>query len=124
MAKDLGVSVDEVTRMEQRLAGVDVSYDTSSSDEDEFSPVAYLPSPNSDPAELIERVDWQFNAHERLAEAMASLDDRSNDIVARRWLAEKKATLHDLASEYGVSAERIRQIESNAISKLKSAMAA
>ncbi|MBH97712.1 MAG: RNA polymerase sigma factor RpoH [Rhodospirillaceae bacterium] len=124
VAKDLGVSVDEVTRMEQRLAGVDVSYDTSSSDEDEFSPVAYLPSPNSDPAELIERVDWQFNAHERLAEAMASLDDRSNDIVARRWLAEKKATLHDLASEYGVSAERIRQIESNAISKLKSAMAA
>ena len=122
VAEDLGVSVAEVTRMEQRLAGRDLSYDASSTDDENFAPVSYLPSSNSDPAEMIERMDWQSNNHDRLAEAISELDVRSHDIVTRRWLAEKKTTLHELASEYGISAERIRQIESNAINKLKGLM--
>ena len=124
IAKDLSVSIEEVSRMEQRLSGRDISYDASSTDDEDFdfSPASYLPSPNSDPAETIERVDWQSNNHDRLTTAVSELDDRSRDIGARRWLAEKKATLHELASEYGVSAERIRQIESNAIKKLKGLM--
>jgi RNA polymerase sigma-32 factor len=122
VAENLGVSVEEVTRMEQRLAGRDLSYDASSADDENFAPVSYLPSLNSDPAETVERMDWQSNNHDRLAEAISELDTRSHDIVTRRWLAEKKATLHELASEYGISAERIRQIESNAINKLKGLM--
>ena len=122
VAENLGVSVEEVTRMEQRLAGRDLSYDASSADDENFAPVSYLPSLNSDPAETVERMDWQSNTHDRLAEAISELDTRSHDIVTRRWLAEKKATLHELASEYGISAERIRQIESNAINKLKGLM--
>jgi len=124
IAKDLSVSIEEVSRMEQRLSGRDISYDASSTDDEDFdfSPASYLPSPNSDPAETVENVDWQSNSHDRLTAAVSELDDRSRDIVARRWLAEKKATLHELASEYGVSAERIRQIESNAIKKLKGLM--
>ena len=122
VAENLGVSVEEVTRMEQRLAGRDLSYDASSADDENFAPVSYLPSLNSDPAETVERMDWQSNTHDRLAEAISELDTRSHDIVTRRWLVEKKATLHELASEYGISAERIRQIESNAINKLKGLM--
>ncbi|MFL2538698.1 MAG: RNA polymerase sigma factor RpoH [Candidatus Rariloculaceae bacterium] len=124
IAKDLSVSIEEVSRMEQRLSGRDISYDASSTDDEDFdfSPASYLPSPNSDPAETVENADWQSNSHDRLTAAVSELDDRSRDIVARRWLAEKKATLHELASEYGVSAERIRQIESNAIKKLKGLM--
>ena len=124
IAKDLSVSIEEVSRMEQRLSGRDISYDTSSTDDEDFdfSPASYLPSPNSDPAETVERVDWQSNNHNRLTAAVSELDNRSRDIIARRWLAEKKATLHELASEYGVSAERIRQIETNAIKKLKDLM--
>ena len=84
--------------------------------------MAYLPSPGCDPAELAERDDWQADSHTRLDQALGKLDDRSRDIVARRWLADKKETLHELAAEYSVSAERIRQIEVNAISKLKGFM--
>ena len=99
IAEDLSVSIEEVSRMEQRLSGRDISYDASSTDDEDFdfSPASYLPSPNSDPAETIERVDWQSNNHDRLTTAVSELDDRSRDIVARRWLAEKKATLHELA---------------------------
>jgi len=122
VAQDLGVSVQEVTRMEQRLAGRDLSFDPSPCEDEEFSPSAYLPSPDSDPAEAVERHDWQRDSHERLALALGGLDKRSQDIVRRRWLGEKKSTLHELASEYQVSAERIRQIEVNAISKLKGLM--
>ena len=119
VAEDLGVSVSEVTRMEQRLAGRDVSFDGSSTDDDEYAPVAYLPSPGSDPADLVEQADWQSDSNERLGRALTELDDRSRDIVQRRWLAEKKATLHELAAEYSVSAERIRQIEANSMRKLR-----
>ena len=122
VAADLGVSTAEVSRMEQRLAGRDISYDASPTDDEDYAPVAYLPSLNSDPAEMIEQADWKSDTHDRLGQALAELDDRSRDIVARRWLAEKKTTLHELAAEYEVSAERIRQIEATAIGKLKGFM--
>ena len=122
VAADLGVSTAEVSRMEQRLAGRDISYDASPTDDEDYAPVAYLPSLNSDPAEMIEQADWKSDTHDRLGQALAELDDRSRDIVARRWLAEKKTTLHELAAEYDVSAERIRQIEATAIGKLKGFM--
>ena len=124
VAEDLGVSASEVTRMEQRLAGRDVSFDGSPTEEDQYAPVAYLPSPDSDPAEVVEQADWQAASRQRLGHALAALDERSRDIVQRRWLVEKKATLHELAAEYGVSAERIRQIEANAMRKLRGAIAA
>ena len=124
VAEDLGVSVSEVTRMERRLAGRDVSFDGSPTDHDDYAPVAYLPSPGSDPADLVEQADWQSDSNERLGRALAELDDRSRDIVQRRWLAEKKSTLHELAAEYSVSAERIRQIEANSMRKLRGFIAA
>ena len=124
VAEDLGVSVSEVTRMERRLAGRDVSFDGSSTDDDEYAPVAYLPSPDADPADLVEQADWKSDSNERLGRALTELDDRSRDIVQRRWLAEKKATLHELAAEYSVSAERIRQIEANSMRKLRGFIAA
>jgi RNA polymerase sigma-32 factor len=110
--------------MEARLSGRDVSFDPDPADEHEFAPATYLPSPNSDPALAVERDDTDTSLHDRLAEALTTLDERSRAILARRWLAEEKATLHELAAEYGVSAERVRQIESNAIGKLKKRLAA
>ena len=124
VAEDLGVSPAEVTRMERRLSGRDVSYDGSPTEEDEYAPVAYLPSPDSNPADTVEQADWEADSRRRLGHALAALDDRSRDIVQRRWLVEKKATLHQLAAEYNVSAERIRQIEANAIRKLRGSVAA
>ena len=124
VAEDLGVSPSEVTRMERRLSGRDVSYDGSPTEEDEYAPVAYLPSPDSDPADVVEQADWQNDSRRRLGLALAALDDRSRDIVQRRWLVEKKETLHQLAAEYKVSAERIRQIEANAMRKLRGSIAA
>ena len=124
VAEDLGVSPAEVTRMERRLSGRDVSYDGSPTEEDEYAPVAYLPSPDSDPADVVEDADWEADSRRRLGHALDTLDDRSRAIVQRRWLVEKKATLHELAAEYNVSAERIRQIEANAIRKLKVSVAA
>jgi RNA polymerase sigma-32 factor len=122
VAKDLGVTPREVTEMEQRLAGHDVSFDPDPADDEEFAPVAYLPAPNSDPAQTAEKTDWDSDAHTRLGVALDKLDARSRDILARRWLTDDKATLHELAAEYHVSAERIRQIEANAIAKLKTQM--
>jgi RNA polymerase sigma-32 factor len=124
VAQDLGVTTRDVAEMEQRLAGRDVSFDLDPEDDEDFAPVAYLPSPNSDPGEAVEREDWDSDAHERLDVALGKLDERSRDILARRWLAENKATLHELAADYHVSAERIRQIEANAIAKLKTQMSA
>jgi len=123
VAADLGVTPREVTEMEQRLSGRDVSFDPSPEDDEDFAPAAYLPSPNSDPAQSIEREDSDGDVHERLAGALNGLDERSRQILARRWLADEKATLHELAAEYGVSAERIRQIEASAINKLKKQLA-
>ncbi len=125
VARDLGVSPAEVTEMEQRLAARDLSFDpTPDSEEDEiYSPAAFLPSPNSDPAESVEADEWESDSSDRLQSALGRLDDRSRDILQRRWMTEDKATLHQLADKYGVSAERIRQIESNALGKLRGIMA-
>ncbi len=124
VASDLGVTTRDVAEMEQRLSGRDVSFDPDPEDDETFAPATYLPSPNSDPAHSVERDNSDTNDHDRLTAALAKLDDRSRSILSRRWLAESKATLHELAAEYGVSAERIRQIEANAIAKLKKQLSA
>ncbi len=124
VARDLGVTPGEVTEMEKRLAARDMSFDpTPEADEEEtYSPAAYLPAPNADPAERVESAEWEDDSSTRLHDALEQLDDRSRDIVQRRWMNEDKATLHELADKYGVSAERIRQIESSALGKLKGYM--
>ena len=122
VASDLGVSTRDVTEMEKRLSGHDISFDPAPAEDEDYAPMAYLRSPGSDPAELIEHEDTSSDSRQRLDLALEKLDTRSRDIVARRWLGEKKATLHELAAEYSVSAERIRQIESSAMSKLKNHM--
>ena len=124
VAAELGVSTAEVTEMEQRLAARDMSFDpTPESDEDEvYSPASYLPSPDSDPAQAVEADEWESDSSDRLQAALGRLDARSRDILQRRWMTEDKATLHELADKYGVSAERIRQIESNALGKLRGFM--
>ena len=126
VAADLGVPAREVTEMERRLSGYDMSFDPEPGDDGEhsYSPSAYLPSPDADPAIAVEAADWEEDAHDRLTTALAGLDDRSRRILEQRWLAESKATLHELADEFGVSAERVRQIEAAAIGKLRTAMAA
>ena len=125
VARDLGVTTAEVTEMEQRLAARDMSFDPTpeSDDEEVYSPAAYLSSPDSDPAESVEADEWESDSSDRLQTAIARLDDRSRDILQRRWMTDDKATLHELADKYGVSAERIRQIESNALGKLRGFMA-
>ena len=124
VAEDLGVSPEEVTEMEKRLHARDAIFDPSPDADDEraFTPAAYLPSPDADPAKLIETADFNDDATERMAAAVRTLDDRSRHIIESRWLSENKLTLHELADEYGISAERVRQVEANAIKKLRSAM--
>jgi len=122
VARDLGVSTDEVTEMERRLASRDLSYDPApdaTEDDESYSPAAYLPAPDADPAVAVERAEWDDDVTDRVAEAMSQLDARSQAVLRARWMGEHKATLHELADEYGVSAERIRQIEANAIKKLR-----
>ncbi len=127
VARELGVSPAEVTQMEQRLAARDIAFDpVPDADEEDgsYTPAAYLPAPDADPAVAVERAEWEDDSSQRLKHALATLDPRSRAIVERRWLAEDdKATLHELAAEYSVSAERIRQIEANALRKLRAAMA-
>jgi RNA polymerase sigma-32 factor len=129
VARDLNVTPAEVTEMEKRLSARDLSFDpvpdAGSEDGDEtYSPAAYLPAPDSDPATQIENAEWEDTTGDRLQAAMKTLDPRARDIVVSRWTGEATATLHDLAGKYGVSAERIRQIEANAIKKLRGLMAA
>jgi RNA polymerase sigma-32 factor len=122
VARDLGVEPKEVTEMERRLSSRDLSFDPapdSDEEEDSYSPSAYLSNPESDPSVGIERDQWDEDAGERVSTALATLDERSRAILQRRWMADEKATLHELADEYGVSAERIRQIEASAIKKLR-----
>jgi RNA polymerase sigma-32 factor len=122
VARDLGVSPAEVTEMERRLSSRDVSYDPAPDADDEeesYSPSAYLPAPDSDPAVAVERAEWDDDVTDKVAHAMAQLDARSQAVLRARWMTDQKATLHELADEYGVSAERIRQIEANAIKKLR-----
>ena len=126
VADDLGVLPEEVTEMEKRLSSRDAFFDPApdADDENNFTPAAYLPAANADPAVLIEDEDWHEDATARMADAIDTLDERSKAIVESRWLKDDKKTLHELADEYGVSAERIRQIEAAAIRKLQTAMAA
>jgi len=125
VAEDLGVSEKEVTEMEKRLHSRDAIFDPApdADDDENFTPAAYLPAPDSDPATQVEAADFNDDATTRMAAAMNILDDRSRDIIEARWLTDTKKTLHELADEYGVSAERIRQLEANAIKKLRNAMA-
>lgn len=124
VAKDLGVAAKDVTEMERRLSARDAIFDPApgADDEHSFTPAAYLPSQNADPAEQVEKTDFHDDATERMTEAMKDLDERSQDILQSRWLTEQKQTLHELADKYGVSAERIRQIEANAIKQLRTAI--
>jgi len=126
VARDLGVTPAEVTEMEKRLAARDMSFDPAPEAEDEelYSPAAYLPAPDADPAAQVEEAESADDSSMRLRGALSGLDERSRDIVERRWMAEDKATLHELAGKYGVSAERIRQIEASALGKLRGLMVA
>ena len=128
VAKDLNVSEREVMEMESRLSGRDVGFDAPSDEDDEHappSPAAYLVARDEDPAQAYERSDSESDQLELLREGMAKLDARSRDIIRRRWLdADSKITLQELADEYGVSAERIRQVEANALKKMKALFAA
>ncbi|PLW83769.1 RNA polymerase sigma factor RpoH [Kineobactrum sediminis] len=127
VASDLGVDITEVQRMEGRLSSRDVAFDSPLDQDDEDAwqaPQYFLEDQRSDPATAVESDDWQENSEEQLYLALADLDERSRDILAQRWLAEEKATLHELAAKYAVSAERIRQLEQNAMKKLRGAIAA
>jgi RNA polymerase sigma-32 factor len=122
VARELGVSASEVTEMERRLSSRDLSYDPAPDTDDEeetYSPSAYLTAPNADPAIEVERTEWDDDVSGKVSGALSQLDARSQAILRARWMSETKATLHDLADQYGVSAERIRQIEANAIKKLR-----
>ncbi len=127
VAEDLGVEVKDVMEMEMRLTSRDATFDAPADDDEDsvaYSPSLYLESKGADPAELIENNDFEDDNNSRLAEAVKSLDDRSQSILQRRWLDDKKATLHQLADEFGVSAERIRQLEKNAMKKVRLLMEA
>jgi RNA polymerase sigma-32 factor len=124
IANELGVPSVEVTRMESRLSASDMAFDGyGSDDEAATAPVHYLPSAAPDPADLVADASSDKDMHLRLSSGLAALDERSRDILQQRWLSDDKSTLHELAQEYGVSAERIRQLEKNAMNKLKTAIA-
>jgi RNA polymerase sigma-32 factor len=122
VAEDLGVKLETVYEMEQRMDGHDMAFDAplgDDGDEAYSAPSHYLQQHNADPALLLEYADSQDHEETRLAKALSNLDDRSRDIVACRWLNTEKTTLQELADRYNVSAERIRQLEKNAMNKLK-----
>jgi RNA polymerase sigma-32 factor len=126
MARELNVSRKDVLEMETRMSGHDVSIDPTVDDgEESFSPLAYLASPDENPAQLLEREQTEQLRHTGLVAALENLDERSRHIIKARWLTEgEAATLHELAAEYGVSAERIRQIEARALQKMRAVIPA
>lgn len=127
VAKDLGVKPETVLEMESRLSNYDMAFDASSDDDEDsmVAPSTYLASPTCDPAQLLESNDWQEQRSQALTESLQGLDDRSRDILMSRWMDdENKATLHQLAEKYGVSAERIRQLEKNAMKKMRAVLEA
>jgi RNA polymerase sigma-32 factor len=127
VADDLGVEVKDVMEMEMRLTARDSAFDAPADEDDDnssYAPVLFLEDKGADPAQLVESEDYEGDNNHRLAEAVKTLDERSQSILQRRWLDDKKATLHQLADEYGVSAERIRQLEKNAMKKVRVAMEA
>jgi len=126
LAKDLDVPVKTVREMELRMTSSDVPFDGVDSDDDEFttSPAGYLPDMRYNPEQLVIKAQTSHNNRESLLTAIGELDERSRDILEQRWLSEHKSTLHDLAAQYSVSAERIRQIEKRAMEKVKNQLAA
>ena len=127
IANDLNVTPEQVLEMEGRLTAYDAAFETQNDDDDDsphVSPALYLEDNRYDPARLAEADDYEEQSSSALHEAMDQLDDRSRNILQRRWLDDEKSTLHELAAEYNVSAERIRQLEKNAMEKIKTAMSA
>jgi len=121
VAHDLGVPEATVREMESRLSGRDIGFEapTDASDDAKPAPEAFLIDDGADPYDNVSDADQADNQLETLSSALAKLDERSRDIIQRRWLNDDKATLQDLADEYGVSAERIRQVEANAMKKMR-----
>lgn len=127
VADDLGVDAKTVRQMEGRMSAYDMTFDIDADADDDqpmMAPVQYLEDTSSDMAAEIEDAQWEEQTNNSLYLAMSELDERSRDIITSRWLTEKKATLHELADKYQVSAERIRQLEKNAMNKVKGMMAA
>ena len=130
VAETLGVSEKDVLEMESRMTSQDQAFELSSDDDDSamgssnFSPAQYLEDTQSDLATEVEDENWENHANKRLMNALVTLDDRSQDIVQTRWLNDEKSTLQELADKYEISAERVRQLEKNALNKLKAGMAA
>lgn len=129
VAETLGVSTKDVVEMESRMSSQDQAFELSSDDDDNassgsgsFSPAQYLEDKSSDLASSIENENWEENANQRLSNALVTLDERSQHIIKTRWLDDDKATLQELADKYNISAERVRQLEKNALSKLKNSM--
>lgn len=122
IAEDLNVEVKHVHEMEGRLTAYDAGFDAGSDDDDDtafLAPANYLEDKRYDPSVMLENADWRESSVNGLVLALEELDDRSRDILQQRWLSEEKSTLHDLADKYGVSAERIRQLEKNAMKKMR-----
>lgn len=127
VALDLNVDVKHVQDMEGRLSAFDAGFDAGTDEDDDtafLAPANYLEDNRYDPAQILESADWKENKVSGLEEALEHIDDRSRDILQKRWLNDDKATLHELAAEYGVSAERIRQLEKNAMNKIRVMMEA
>lgn len=127
VAADLNVEVEHVQDMEGRLSSFDATFDAGSDDDDDTAyqaPANYLEDQRYNPSRMLEESDWRTSSADGLLVAMTDLDDRSRDILQKRWLSDNKATLHELADEYGVSAERIRQLEKNAMKKIRVMMEA
>jgi len=127
VAETLGVSTKDVLEMENRMSSHDQAFELSKDDDDNlggssFSPAQYLQDKQSDLAVEVENTDWKNHANQRLSTALVTLDDRSQDIITTRWLNEDKTTLLELANKYQISAERVRQLEKNALTKLKNTM--
>ena len=127
IANDLNVTAEQVLEMEGRLTAYDAAFEAQGDDDEDShytAPALYLEDNRYDPARLVEEEDWESQNNNALHTAMQQLDDRSRSILQRRWLDDNKSTLHELAAEYNVSAERIRQLEKNAMEKIKVAMSA
>ncbi len=124
VAKDLGVSTKDVVEMESRMSGMDIGFDLRDDNDDDAptSPAMFLQDHSDGPAEENENNQWEAHNKNRLLNALSTLDERSQDIVQQRWLNEDKSTLQDLADKYSISAERIRQLENNAMKKLRNAL--
>ena len=123
IAQQLKVKPEEVAEMETRMSGHDIALESDNDDEDAFSPIAWLQDKHNEPLRVLERRAGEHLEGEGLRMALGALDERSRRIIESRWLADEPATLHELADEFGVSAERIRQIESRAMQKMRGSLA-